>query len=772
MSNNAEEEELPGATDENIKAATRLQAMQRGKQARKERQEQIEAANKIGAIHRGRKARKERREQAEAARKMQAITRGRHARKAEAQKAKEKMEAAIAKAFQQNVEWGFHPLMTQPVCTRINISKLHIKSVALLPEKLPYLQEVDISNNKIGSLAAFSKLKYLHTINAENNKLRHCLEFCQTTYENGGDDSFSDHVGSTINTVNFNNNKIINTSPVSKHLFLRVLTLDSNKIKKLTGFGNLKYLIKLSAANNQIDSLDNWIENGGADAPKQLIELNVSGNQIVRLEPLSMLSNLQKLNVNNNKIKSLYGLRNCTQINTLEVRENGLISTVELEVLDKLKNIKILNMIGNPITDLEYYRWRVIYRMSYLSILDEQTISAKEKVKANCAHGTDIDSRLNVWHDVVGPDREFIQTVPVISAPEEKEMEEFKEGLIENNRTLVYRGRHEMCKQPITIDIYKRFGDDSNYLECIVVSDDHNMRLYISFSVPEVESHKESVVKSQEMYSGETEITDEDFCAAIAQRLQLRNVKSEAKENLSSRPWNEIKSDQILIKDVDLVLRPVPVHVSQNALYGMPMNIDITRDIDDQILITAYSMDHLRGTSFEVAYDEKYCRESMADCEGIEAHEFESLDHLYTALAENCEILREKETDMLALSIPAPPPDGPTMEKELARKRAKKKWDSLDADGNGTLEGDELNGLAEWVWTSFHPGGEPITEREKAKLTRKLLKRIAVKHNGQMTFDDFHDWFLKTCDEIEAFRALQKKHGVKKKKKKNKKGTK
>ena len=79
------------------------------------------------------------------------------------------------------------------------------------------------------------------------------------------------------------------------------------------------------------------------------------------------------------------------------------------------------------------------------------------------------------------------------------------------------------------------------------------LRLYISFSVPEVESHKESVVKSQEMYSGETEITDEDFCAAIAQRLQLRNVKSEAKENLSSRPWNEIKSDQILIKDVDLM---------------------------------------------------------------------------------------------------------------------------------------------------------------------------------------------------------------------------
>ena len=88
---------------------------------------------------------------------------------------------------------------------------------------------------------------------------------------------------------------------------------------------------------------------------------------------------------------------------------------------------------------------------------------------------------------------------------------------------------------------------------------------------------------------------------------------------------------------------------------------------------------------------------------------------------------------MLALSIPAPPPDGPTMEKELARKRAKKKWDSLDADGNGTLEGDELNGLAEWVWTSFHPGGEPITERE-GKIDTKIVKAYSCK--TQWT-DDF-----------------------------------
>ena len=36
--------------------------------------------------------------------------------------------------------------------------------------------------------------------------------------------------------------------------------------------------------------------------------------------------------------------------------------------------------------------------------------------------------------------------------------------------------------------------------------------------------------------------------------------------------------------------------------------------------------------------------------------------------------------------------------------------------------------------------------------------------NSGAAFDDFHDWFLKTCDDIEAFRALQAKHGHKNKK--------
>ena len=40
--------------------------------------------------------------------------------------------------------------------------------------------------------------------------------------------------------------------------------------------------------------------------------------------------------------------------------------------------------------------------------------------------------------------------------------------------------------------------------------------------------------------------------------------------------------------------------------------------------------------------------------------------------------------------------------------RAQKKWDELDVDGSDELDGEEVLMLAEWVWSSFHPGGEPL----------------------------------------------------------------
>lgn len=38
--------------------------------------------------------------------------------------------------------------------------------------------------------------------------------------------------------------------------------------------------------------------------------------------------------------------------------------------------------------------------------------------------------------------------------------------------------------------------------------------------------------------------------------------------------------------------------------------------------------------------------------------------------------------------------------------KARKKFDKLDVNGDNVLEGDELVGMAIWVWSGFHPGGD------------------------------------------------------------------
>ena len=91
------------------------------------------------------------------------------------------------------------------------------------------------------------------------------------------------------------------------------------------------------------------------------------------------------------------------------------------------------------------------------------------------------------------------------------------------------------------------------------------------------------------------------------------------------------------------------------------------------------------------------------------------------------------------------------MDKALVR--ARKKFDQLDEDSSGLLEGDELLRLAEWLWSSFHPGGKALSVPEQEAETRKLLRRLDEDGDGCMSFGEFCDWFKRTCAGIEKLRA-------------------
>ena len=62
------------------------------------------------------------------------------------------------------------------------------------------------------------------------------------------------------------------------------------------------------------------------------------------------------------------------------------------------------------------------------------------------------------------------------------------------------------------------------------------------------------------------------------------------------------------------------------------------------------------------------------------------------------------------------------MEVDALVGRARKKFNQLDDNNDGRLDGDELLGLAAWVWGSFHPGeeiGDDVRGTEAAKLLRR-----------------------------------------------------
>jgi len=87
---------------------------------------------------------------------------------------------------------------------------------------------------------------------------------------------------------------------------------------------------------------------------------------------------------------------------------------------------------------------------------------------------------------------------------------------------------------------------------------------------------------------------------------------------------------------------------------------------------------------------------------------------------------------------------------------AQAKFNELDANGNGFLEGEELICLAEWVFDAFHAKGT-MTDYQKATEVSKLLIRLDQNHDGKMDFGEFEAWFNRTSDAMKRFANRKKK---------------
>ena len=122
------------------------------------------------------------------------------------------------------------------------------------------------------------------------------------------------------------------------------LNLSGNQISKLEGLDHLTSLTGLDLSGNQISKLE------GLDHLTSLTWLDLSDNQIAKLEGLASLTSLTRLYLSDNQIAKLEGLDHLTSLTWLYLSDNQI---AKLEGLASLTSLTWLDLSDNQIATLE-----------------------------------------------------------------------------------------------------------------------------------------------------------------------------------------------------------------------------------------------------------------------------------------------------------------------------------------------------------------------------------------------------------------------------------
>jgi len=111
--------------------------------------------------------------------------------------------------------------------------------------------------------------------------------------------------------------------------------------------------------------------------------IDLSDNEIKRLENFSYLDRLNTLILTNNRIKTIHGIAECLpNLENLFLMNNKISDLREVAKLGKCRKLQRLVLINNSVTQQLNYRPFVISRIPSLKILDFNVVTAKERRQA------------------------------------------------------------------------------------------------------------------------------------------------------------------------------------------------------------------------------------------------------------------------------------------------------------------------------------------------------------------------------------------------------
>lgn len=255
---------------------------------------------------------------------------------------------------------GYSAVGTHQVFLNLTLQHKELEDISFL-EKYNHLQVIDFSHNKLKDLSVLKHLPYLISLNVSHNELTEVLSFTPPI---------------SIREMNFSHNKIVKIGDLSLHPALHTLLLDYNEIEEINGISSCKSLRNLSLTHNKI------IRISGLDH-LPIKQLDLSYNQIKKIENLQSLKYIQYINLSNNGIRSLRGLQNHGILEEINLQNNEVLDMSEIRYLRDLKMLRILTLTNNPIQETNDYRLSTVFKLSMLVELDGIQILPEEKVHAN-----------------------------------------------------------------------------------------------------------------------------------------------------------------------------------------------------------------------------------------------------------------------------------------------------------------------------------------------------------------------------------------------------
>eukprot|EP00249_Psilotum_nudum_P020722 c27819_g1_i1 orf=198-1136(+) len=148
--------------------------------------------------------------------------------------------------------------------------------------------------------------------------------------------------------------------------------------------------------------------------------IDLSDNELVKLDGFPYLKRLTTLLVNNNRIARISpSIGACLpKLHTLVLTNNRLVNLLDLDPISTFVNLQSLSLLDNAVTKKPHYRFYVIHKIPKLRLLDFKKVKQKERQEATILFA----SKAKEAEEKVVPTKTFVPgEVPTAVPPPEPE---------------------------------------------------------------------------------------------------------------------------------------------------------------------------------------------------------------------------------------------------------------------------------------------------------------------------------------------------------------